>query len=277
MVIKSKQISTKKLQELKEKVKKRKSNLQLEILYIEKNKASEIFIKEKVKIGKEIGVKVNVHTFKKDVLFEILKVTCNNLNFNPNTTGYLIQLPIEQRLLDQNILDSIDPSKDVDCLSSTNLGRALKNIKGAIRPATVEAILTILRKTRVRLKSKHITIINDSNLIGKPLSACLLSRGATVSVCNEFTKDISSFTQDANIIISATGQPNLIKSDMISKNCIIIDVGSSIKGGKVYGDVDFKNVSKKAKVITPVPGGVGPLTVACLFENLVNLHKTQIQ
>ena len=275
MLINGNKLAKKKLRKLKDKIKKGNLNLQLDILYIENSKPAEVFIKQKQKAGEEIGVKVNVHKFKKDVLFEILSATCNNLNFNSNSTGYLIQLPVREQLKEQNLLDFIDPAKDVDCLTSESLGKVLKNIDKAIRPAAVEAIISILKEIRVHLKSKHVTIVNDSNLIGKPLVPYLLSKGATVTICNEFTKDLHNYLQNSDIVVTAAGKPGLITGDMLREKSIIIDAATTYKRGKVLGDTEFESVRKKAKVITPVPGGVGPLTVACLFENLIKLHEDQ--
>ncbi|MBN2015287.1 bifunctional 5,10-methylenetetrahydrofolate dehydrogenase/5,10-methenyltetrahydrofolate cyclohydrolase [Candidatus Dojkabacteria bacterium] len=274
MVIKGDKLAKKKLSQLKQKVKKNGSKIQLDILYIGKSTASDIFIRNKRVAAESLGIKVNIHEFKKDIFHEIIRATCNNLNFNPNCTGYFFQLPIRKDLVEENVLDFIDPAKDVDGLTSTNLGRSIKNVKGALRPATVEAIISILNELKVRLKSKVVTIINDSNLIGKPLSTYLLGKGATVNVCNEFTKDLSSFTKEADIIVSAVGKANLVVEEMVKDKAIVIDAGITKVKGKTVGDVDFENVSKKAGAISPVPGGVGPLTVVCLLENLVKIYET---
>jgi len=275
MIINCSKIAKKKIREIKAKIRKKKMNLRLDIIYIGKNKASDIYIQNKTKVAKSIGVRVSLHKFKEDVSYEIINAVCNNLNFDPNCTGYFFQLPISKSLKDVNILDHIKSSKDVDCLTSKNLGQVLKNQADAIRPATVEAIIAILKDIKTALKSKHIVIVNDSNLIGKPLSVYLLNQGATVTVCNEFTKNLVSFTRQADIIITAAGKVNLIKEDMIKPQSIIIDAGISRSRGKVVGDTDFDNVGKKVKAITPVPNGVGPVTIAYLFDNLIKIYEKQ--
>lgn len=275
MVINCTKLAKVKLRKIKEKIKKISLSLRLDILYIGNNPASKLFINSKKKTAEEIGIKINIHSFKQDVFFEIIKAICNNLNYDPNCTGYFVQLPIVPHLNDKNILDFIAPSKDVDCLTSTNLGKSFKGIVKSIKPATVEAIISILKYKKVRLKSKVITIINDSNLIGKPLAAYFLSKGATVIICNEFTKNLNEFTKSADILITAVGKAKLIKEDMVTNETIIIDAGITKHKGKTVGDVDFNPVSKKAKMITPVPHGIGPLTIACLFENLLKIYELQ--
>lgn len=276
MVIDGKKLASHKLAKIKQMLKKTEGNIQLDILYIEYNAASELFIKKKLEVAKELNIKANLHTFQKSVLEEVVLTTCNHLNNNPNTTGYFIQLPISEELDSQKLLNNISLAKDVDCLSHAGIGLAIKNPEDSLKPATVEAIATILIELKVPLKSKHVVIVNDSNLIGKPLAAYCLAKGATVTICNEYTKKLSSFTQCADILVSAVGKSKLITEDMVNEKCIIIDAGISKSGTKAVGDVDYSKVVKKVKTITPVPGGVGPLTVACLFENLLKLYeKTQ--
>lgn len=275
MVIDGKKLASKLLHEIRQKVTKGKLSLRLDILYIEKSKPSEIFIRKKKEASESVGISVNIHTFPENVSIEIIKATCLNLNSDPNCTGYLIQLPIDHQFRKANTLDFLDPSKDVDCLSSLNLGRAIKGGEESIKPATVEAIIHILKHLKVQLKSKIVTIVNDSNLIGKPLAAYLLSKGSTVSICNGFTKDLALFTKQADILVTATGQVSLINASMIKKGAVVLDAGITQVKGKTFGDVDFSPVSRIAKSITPVPGGVGPLTVACLLQNLLKLKETK--
>jgi len=275
MIINCNKLARRKIKDIKKRVRKKEMNIRLDIIYIGKNKASDIYIKNKMKVADSIGVRVNLHKFKKDVFYEVIKAVCNNLNFDPNCTGYFFQLPIPKHLSDKNIIDYIKSTKDVDCLAPTNLGRTLKTNKNSIKPAAVEAIIEILKNIKVRPKSKHVVIVNDSNLIGKPLAAYLLGQGSTVTICNEFTKELKNFTKQADILVTAVGKAKLIKADMVKDKSIVIDAGISKSKGKVVGDADFENVSKKVKAITPVPNGVGPLTIAYLFDNLVKLYEEQ--
>jgi methylenetetrahydrofolate dehydrogenase (NADP+)/methenyltetrahydrofolate cyclohydrolase len=275
MVIEGKKLAEDTLRKIKQKIDKKGLSLQLDIVYIKKNPAAEIFIAKKKEAAEKVGIQVNIHTFSSRVSTDTIKATCRNLNFNPNCTGYFIQLPVSPALDESGIVDLILPSKDVDCLSATSLGSAVKNTLTSLKPATVEAIIFLLKQCNVRLKSKQVTVINDSNLIGKPLAAYLLSKGATVVICNKFTKNVKSFTLTSDILITATGVPHLISEDMVKPECIVIDAGISKLNGKTVGDVDFEHISKKVKVITPVPGGVGPLTVAFLLDNLMKLYESQ--
>lgn len=275
MVVDGEKLANKILDNIRGKINKRNLHLQLDILYIEKNAASEIYLTEKKEAARKVGIKVNIHTFERKTPEAIVKATCNNLNIDPNCTGYFIQLPISSHLNKNTILNFIDPAKDVDCLTPTCLGNVLMGNENVIKTAAVEAIISILKHLKLSPKSKVVTIVNDSNLIGKPLSAYLLSKGATVVICNEFTKDLANFTKQADILVAATGKAGLITGNMVQKGSCIIDAGISKVKGKTVGDVDFEPVSKIAKAITPVPGGVGPLTVACLMQNLLKIYEAQ--
>lgn len=274
MIIDCKKLVKKKTKYLKNKIEKQEKELQLDIIYIGQNPASKLYIRKKQEFAGRIGVKVKVHKFKKNVSTETLKATCKHLNFNSNVTGYFFQLPLNSSLMTQNILDNIDPDKDVDCLTSHNLGKVLKGVDHDLKPATVKSILEILKCTRSKYKSRKYTIINDSNLIGKPLAAALLNKGATVTVCNVFTKDLKFHTLNADVVITAVGKKDLVKKDMISEGVRVIDAGIVKHGEKTYGDADTEPISKIAK-ITPVPGGVGPLTIVSLFTNLLKIHEKQ--
>jgi len=274
MVIDCNKIYREKFDKIEAFIKKEKPKLRVDIIYIGKDKASDIYIKNKVLTSQKLGIKVNIHEYKNDTVREALTAICNNLNFDKNCTGYFFQLPIPSKLKETNILDLIASEKDVDCLTSENLGRVLKNIDNSIKPAPCEAIISIIKNQKIDLKSKRITIVNDSNLIGKPLSNYFLSQGSTVTICNEFTKDLSNFTREADILITATGKPNLITKKHVNKNMIIIDAGISRLNGKIVGDTDFLNVANIVQAVTPVPNGVGPLTIICLFENLIRLTRT---
>lgn len=275
MIINGNKIARKKLRDLKKYLAKTKSSPQLDIIYIPKDSVSEVYIRNKKRIGEEYGFKVKIHKFESSVNTENIVATCNTLNLDPNCNGIIIQLPISSRLIKDNVLDCISPLKDVDCLTSTNLGKAMKGVPNTIMPATVSAISSILTNLRTHIKSKKVTIVNDSNLIGKPLSGYFLSREATVTICNEFTKNLEKHTEQADILITAVGERNLISGSMIKPEAIVIDAGITKYKNKIVGDVDFASVSKNAKAITPVPGGVGPITIASLFENLVKLYKLQ--
>lgn len=277
MVFKSATTVKKITKEIKRRVSKNDSLLQLDIIYIGDNDASDIFINEKRKYGESIGVTVKIHHLKDTNSATDIKNLFTRLNTDPTCTGYLVQLPVKKKYLEHDMLDWISVKKDVDCLTSYNLGYAIKGKENALQPATVSAILTMLNSLKPSLASKKITIINDSNLIGKPLAAQLLQQKATVTICNKYTKELDRFTQHADVIITAAGVPGLITADMVQEESTVIDAGTTFKNGKIIGDVDSESLQAKVQTITPVPGGVGPLTVAILFQNLLTLYESQKQ
>lgn len=187
----------------------------------------------------------------------------------------IIQLPLPKNIDTQDILDIIPPGKDVDVLSEKSLGNFYTGDKEdfSVLPPVVEAISHFLKEYSIKIEGKNIVLVGAGRLVGKPLAVWFAQKNVNLSVVNESTKNISDFTKKADILISGVGKANLIKGNIIKKGAVIFDVGSSIKNGKTAGDVDFGSVSKKAGYITPVPGGVGPVTVACLLENLVRLNQ----
>lgn len=190
----------------------------------------------------------------------------------PNNSGIVIQLPLPSHINAQEILNLTPLQKDIDVLSENSLGKFSQNVLSII-PPTVCAISRLLNKYRIEIKGKNIVIVGAGRLVGYPLAIWFLQEKATVSVLNKYTKDVVSFIKKAEILVSGVGKPNLIRGNMIRKGVVILDAGSSIKNGRLVGDVDLKSVSKMVNYITPVPGGVGPLTVACLIENLITLNN----
>lgn len=205
--------------------------------------------------------------------FSELKKEIQNICANPENSGVVIQLPLPSHLRvgDQEILDIVPPEKDPDVLSENNLGRFYSGTLSVL-PPVVGAIFHLFKNYKISPKGRNVLLVGTGRLVGFPLAVWLLKEEATVSAINKFTKNMSSFTKKADIIISGVGRPGLIKGAMIKKGAIIIDAGSSSENGRTIGDVDLESAAKKAKYISPVPGGVGPLTVACLFENLVKLN-----
>ncbi len=183
--------------------------------------------------------------------------------------GILVQLPLPEHLSHKKVLETVDPRKDVDGLHPYNHGKNLLD-KECFQPATPRGIITLLESTKTKLEGKSAVIIGRSNIVGKPIAMMLLNRGCTITICHSKTKNLSEFTKRADILICAVGKQGLVKADMVKKGAIVIDVGiNRSSDGKVVGDVDFENVIKKASWITPVPGGVGPMTIASLMENTI--------
>lgn len=271
-ILNGKELSEKILGNLKKKVKKSKLKLRLAVIQVGENSVSQIFINQKKKACEKTGInfklfkfpaKIRLTEFKK----EIEKIVKSSLN-----SGVIIQLPLPKKFLPEEFLNLIPEEKDVDVLSEKSLGKFYQGTL-KILPPTVNGILYLLKSYKIGSIGKNVVIVGAGRLVGFPLATQLLKEKATLSVLNEWTRDASSFTKKADILISGVGKPNLIKGNVVKKGGVVIDAGTSMKDGKLIGDIDFKSVSKKASYITPVPGGAGPLTVAYLLENLVKLNK----
>jgi len=231
------------------------------------NEANKIYLRKKSEAAKRVGMEMEI--FKLNEPEELIKLI-REKNKDKKTHGVMIQMPLPEKLKIENwelkILGAIAPRKDVDCLTPENFG-LLAMGKPRFLPATVKAIMEIINVSSFRLQASSIGIVGASNIVGKPLALHLSNLGATVTICRSKTKNLEKYTRQADLLISATGVPKLIKKDMVKKGAVVIDVGSPV------GDVDFENVSQIASFITPVPGGVGPLTVVCLLENVFQAAK----
>ena len=247
-------------------------NLKLAVVLVGKNSASRIFINQKRKFCQKIGIDFELFEFPSKINNMKLKGKIRKIVKKPDISGLIIQLPLPKNIKSKEILNLVIGKKDVDVLSEENLGKFYQGTL-SILPPTIAAIRHILKSYRIKIKGKNIVVVGGGVLIGKPLSIWLLREKATFSVVNKFTKNISLFTKKADILISGAGRPNLIKGNMVKKNVVVIDCGTSKVNGKIRGDVDFGSVSKKASYIAPVPGGVGPMTVAMLLNNLVRMSK----
>ena len=259
--------------------------LKLAVILVGENPVSQIFINQKKKACERVGIDFKLYQFPKKISSQELKKEIEKITKDNSNSGIIIQLPLPSKFIPEDynpptalpsfawapFLNLIPEEKDIDVLSEKSLGKFYQGTL-KILPPTVQGILEIFKNYKISLKGKNIVIVGAGRLVGFPLALQLLKEKATVSVLNEFSKDTPSFTKKADILISAVGKPNLIKGDMVKNGAIIIDAGTSTKEGKLLGDVDFKSVSKKASYITPVPGGVGPMTVACLLQNLVKLN-----
>ncbi|MBD3249383.1 bifunctional methylenetetrahydrofolate dehydrogenase/methenyltetrahydrofolate cyclohydrolase [Candidatus Woesearchaeota archaeon] len=255
-ILDGKSIAEKILSDIKKYIKMKNLNLSLLIVLCGKNKGSLLYTNLKKRKGEKVGIKVEIKKFsEKSDESEIINVIKTS-----HHDGVIVQLPLPSNKNKNNILSSIPPEKDVDGLTKHSI----------FTPATPKGIIRLLKEYGVSVKGKNIIIINDSMIVGRPLANLMLDKGATVTICNKFTKDINIHTKKADIVVSGVGIPNFIKKDMIKESAVVIDVGISKKQGKVLGDVDFDSVNEKASFITPVPGGVGPMTIAMLLENIVN-------
>ena len=241
--------------------------------------ASKVYVRNKIKACEEIGIKVEHFATKPDITTEQLKELIRWDNEAPGRDGIMVQLPLPEGYDEREIIDTIDPEKDVDGLTTTNIGR-LRSGQPCIKPCTAQGIIDLLDYYNIEMDGKDVTIIGRSNIVGKPLADLMMARGATITQCHSKTKDISFHTYCADIVVSAVGQPKMIKERSFCPGMTkaVIDVGiNRDEDGKLCGDVDFENVKNRVEHITPVPGGVGPMTVAELMKNTVECWKKNME
>ena len=236
---------------------------------------SQIYVKNKEKISKEVGINSNVIKYSKDVSEEEILKKIKELNNDKNVSGILVQLPLPDQISKKKIINLIDPLKDVDGFSPVNVGN-LASGYNAIVPCTPLGCLLLIKKVEKNLSGKHAVIIGRSNLNGKPLAQLLLKENCTVTITHSKTKNLKEECLKADILIAAVGVANLVKKDWVKSGSVIIDVGINKQGDKIVGDVNFEEVKDKVKAITPVPGGVGPMTIACLLKNTLECFKGRL-
>lgn len=233
------------------------------------NPAARIYVRNKVRVCAEVGLYSEVHRLDADCPEHVLLVTLDKLNRNPRIHGIIVQLPLPAHLDSSRIVQSISVDKDVDGFNWRNLG-ALIDGHPLFTPCTPLGVMVLLDRAGIPLEGRHAVVVGRSGIVGKPMALLLIARGATVSVCNSKTPDLAHFTRQADVLIVAAGKPRLIGADMVKPGAAVIDVGiNRLPGGRLAGDVDFEGVLKKAAYLTPVPGGVGPMTVAMLVANTV--------
>jgi methylenetetrahydrofolate dehydrogenase (NADP+)/methenyltetrahydrofolate cyclohydrolase len=233
---------------------------------------SQIYVKNKGKNAKEVGINSDVIRYAKDVSEKEVLKKIKELNNNEDVSGILVQLPLPPQINKEKIINAISPLKDVDGFHPTNVGN-LSSGYNAIVPCTPLGCLFLIKKIEPNLSGKHAVIIGRSNLNGKPMAQLLLKENCTVTIVHSKTKDLKTECLKGDILIAAVGVANLVKSDWVKKDSIVIDVGINKVGDKIIGDVEFETVKQKAKAITPVPGGVGPMTIACLLKNTLECFK----
>jgi len=246
----------------------------LSVILIGDFEPSQIYVKNKEKNSKEVGITSEVIKYSKEVKeLEVLE-KIEELNNSDSVSGILVQLPLPAHIRKEKIINAIKPSKDVDGFHPINVGNLSSGYK-AIVPCTPLGCLLLIKKVEKNLTGKHAVIIGRSNLNGKPMAQLLLKEDCTVSIVHSKTKDLKSECQKADILVAAVGVANLVKGDWVKKDSIIIDVGINKVGDKIVGDVDYEQVKDKVKAITPVPGGVGPMTIACLLKNTLECFKAR--
>ena len=251
---------------LKKKIKDLDEKPGLAIVLVGNNPASEIYVSSKLKKAESAGFYVEKHALSEKITQNELLGLIDGLNQNKKIHGFIVQLPLPKHINENMVIDSILPHKDVDGFTPVNLGN-LVNDNNMLLPATARACMELIKSTGIEIKGKNAVVVGRSNIVGKPTALLLLQENATVSICHSKTRNLAEHTKNADILVVAAGKPKLIKKDMVKKGVVVIDVGINRVGGNIVGDVDFENVKEVAGYITPVPGGVGPMTIAMLLDN----------
>ena len=250
----------------------------LAVVLVGENPASKVYVKNKTEKTKEVGFNSIEHKLEESVSENELLKLVNKLNNNENVQGILVQLPLPKHINSEKVLDSIKPEKDVDGFHAQNVGKLWSGLNSLV-PCTPLGCSILVKKLASDLSGKHAVIIGRSNIVGKPMAALLLSMNATVTICHSRTKSLADVCKNADILVAAVGIPEMVKSDWVKKDAIIIDVGiNRIERNEkkiLVGDVDYQDCFEKCKMITPVPGGVGPMTIACLLLNTLLTSYSQ--
>jgi len=276
MIIDGKKASALLREELKEKVSKLKSTYNavpgLTVILVGEDPPSKIYVKNKEKSAIEVGINSEVIRYPDNVEEKVVLNKIKELNKNEKVSAILVQLPLPKHIDKRKVIETIDPKKDVDGFHPVNVGNLSSGYDSTI-PCTPLGCYLLIKDTEKNLNGKHAVIIGRSNLNGKPMTQLLLKENCTVTITHSKTKDLKAECKRADIIVAAVGRAKLVKADWVKKDAIVIDVGINKTDSGLVGDVDFDEVSKVAKAITPVPGGVGPMTIACLLSNTVECFK----
>ena len=249
----------------------------LAVVIVGNNPASQVYVRNKMKACENVGfysenIELDENISEKELLQEIDK-----LNKNDRINGILVQLPLPSHINELKIIDSISPEKDVDGFHVANIGKMVIGDETGFLSCTPYGIMQLLEEYKIEIAGKDAVIIGRSNIVGKPMALMLIQKGATVQVCNSRTKDLRKKLNDADIIIVAAGVPKLLKKEDVKEGAVVIDVGINRIDGKICGDVDYEEVLEKASYITPVPGGVGPMTIASLIKNTFKSYKNSLK
>ncbi len=272
VIIDGKALSVKLKNNLKTKVEELKKsgiNPCLAVIIVGDNPASRVYVNNKKKSCEELGIKSLEFALPAETTEEELLRIIDDLNKDEDVDGILCQLPLPSHICEKNVINSISPEKDVDAFHPENVGHIMIG-DYTFLPCTPAGVMEMLKEYKIDVSGKNCVVVGRSNIVGKPMTMLLLKENATVTVCHSRTKDLTSFTKQADVLVSAVGKPGLITADMVKEDAVVIDVAiNRLENGKLCGDVDFENVKEKASYITPVPGGVGPMTIATLMKNTV--------
>ena len=249
----------------------------LAVVLVGDDSASIVYVRNKEKACEEVGIYSEVHRLSENTSEEELLKLINELNENDKIDGILVQLPLPKHLDDKVIIDNIKPEKDVDAFHPSNVGKIMIGDYDFL-PCTPAGIMELIHESGVEVDGKTCVVIGRSNIVGKPMSMLLLHENGTVTTCHSHTKNLAEVTKSADILVAAVGIPKFVKADMVKPGAVVIDVGMDRdENGKLCGDVDFNEVEPVAGAITPVPGGVGPMTIAMLMRNTVTASKKKLE
>ncbi|MBU4189733.1 MAG: bifunctional methylenetetrahydrofolate dehydrogenase/methenyltetrahydrofolate cyclohydrolase FolD [Candidatus Thermoplasmatota archaeon] len=276
VVIDGKKIASEINEDAKKEVEKLKAKYNqspcLATVVVGKDESSKIYVQKREKMCEKIGIASRIcdlpENSKEDDVLEMI----GKLNNDENVHGIIVQLPLPKHINEKNVSETISPEKDVDCMNPANLGRLASNDE-TFAPCTPKAVITILEKSGIKIRGKDVVIVGRSRIVGRPLALMLINRDATVTVCHTKTKNLEKHTKNADILVAAAGSPMLIKNEMVKENAVVVDIGINVVNNNIVGDVDFENIKNKASFITPVPGGVGPVTVAMIMKNTLEAFK----
>ena len=273
MILDGKKLRDKLLNDLKKEIDKMVKKPSLAVIFVGDNPASRIYVNNKKKTAESLGIISQVFEYNSNISEEDLIKKIEKLNKDDSVNAILVQLPLPKHINKEKIINTIDPKKDVDGLTTYNMGKLFSGGEPYVYPCTPKGILLLLDEYNIELDGKHAVVVGRSNLVGKSVAQLLLRRNATVTTCHSHTKNLADIIKTADIVVSAVGE-KIIRGKMLKPNCVVVDVGIfKDANGKLSGDVAFDECSKIARYISPVPGGVGPMTIASLMLNTVKLSR----
>lgn len=279
-IIDGKKISLEVKEEARQKVlalNKKGISVGLAVVLVGDNPASKVYVNNKKKACEATGIKSFEYLLPEDTKREVLLSLIEKLNANDEVDGILVQLPLPRHLDEKEVINAISPSKDVDAFHPINVGKIMIG-DYIFAPCTPAGIIELIERSGIEVEGKSCVVIGRSNIVGKPMSMLLLHKNATVTICHSRTKNLSEVTSGADILIAAVGRANFVTADMVREGAVVIDVGiNRLDNGKLCGDVDFEAVAPKCSYITPVPGGVGPMTIAILMQNTVRAAESKLK
>ena len=248
----------------------------LAVIIVGENPASQIYVRNKIRACERVGFHSETIRFDENITEENLLLEIEKLNNDSNIDGILVQLPIPKHINELKVINAISAEKDVDGFHTTNIGKMMIGDETGFLPCTPAGVIQMFEEYNIDLEGKDVLVIGQSNIVGKPMTLLLINKRATVQVCNSKTKNLPEKLQKADVVVAAAGSPKLVKGSDVKEGVVVIDIGINRVNGKICGDVDFEEVSQKASYITPVPGGVGPMTIAMLIKNTFKSYKQKV-